>query len=472
MPKVPFPPFVSRSADEASLPGTVDARRVDCYADMVGGQVVFRKKPGTELFCDLGVTTPVDALYWWDSKDVVLAVSGGNVYRVTSQDGNFSDVTGDALSPVGHTSITDDGTYAFFASGGRMVHYNNSGTTVQLADSDAPTVVTHLDYLDQYILALVGNSSQFHHSDVGASLNWTATVFANAESNPDDLLAMHVAHREITLFGTKGIEIFYNDGTTPFSRLEGSYQEIGCIAANSIVNANGVWIFLNNDRQVTMLEGRTPRLKSGPYDDVIRNISAVADAYAVFISLGQHAFYLLSFPSENLTVAYDLVTDSWAEWGYWNSASGEHDMWPGKSYCYAKRWQLHLVGDRSTGKIYKLNPAVYQDAGNTIRSLLRSGHHDHGTLRRKTVAELIIRAKRGLGGVSGDEPVFTIRWRDDNGPWGNEVQVSLGKIGENEFIARLAPMGQYRTRQYEIAHTDNTDFVLVEMEEPQVELSD
>lgn len=456
----------NRSIDDSALPDSVGGRLVDGYLQLASSQAwSYRKRPGLRLFCDLHSGAPVDAIYWWDAKSVGLAVSGGSLYKLSSSDGNCAKVDGDALSVVGHTTFADNGSYVIMASGGRMISYDNTNPPAFIADADAPTAVTHVAFLDRYILANQANGSRFNWSDVNAPLNWTSTSFASPESKADTLLALHVGWREITLFGRQSVEVWYNDGTTPFSRLEGAYLERGCIAANSIVNAGGVWMWLDDERRVTMLEGRTPKLISGPYDDVIRGVSAVSDAYAQFISIGGHAYYLLTLPSVSLTVVYDLTTGAWYEWRYWDSEAGAYKEWLGRCSTYAIRWQKHLVGSRVDGKIYQLQAGTFTDAGTPIRTSFLSGQITHGSLAYKNSQELILRCKRGAGGGNGEEPVFEVRWRDQSGPWSNHRQVSLGKIGERDSVRSLFRLGRYRMRQWEIVHSDNTDFVLSGLEE-------
>ena len=39
------------------------------------------------------------------------------------------------------------------ANGGQMVTYDNTGTTSFMVDADAPTTVSHVAYIDGYLLA-------------------------------------------------------------------------------------------------------------------------------------------------------------------------------------------------------------------------------------------------------------------------------------------------------------------------------
>ncbi len=466
MPKIPLPGIVDRNVDESVLSDGTGALIRNAYVDVIDGRPIIRKRPGLRASTNLGTGAAVDGLYWWDKKSVALAATGGNVHKITSQDGNSEDVTGDALSVVTHASFTDNGPLAIIASGGRMLTYDNSNPTAFMADADAPTTVPKVAYLDGYILALEQNTARFHFPlDPTDILDWSALGFATASSKPDDLLSIKTGWDEINLFGKESLEIWVNDGATPFSKLPGAYIEQGCIAAHSVALAGTTWVWLNHERRIVALTGRTPEIISAAYDDVIRDINAVSDAYSDFISIGKHAFYLISFPSVDKTFVYDFTTGAWMEWGYWDSTNAKDKLWLGRSYAYARRWEQHLIGSREDSAVYQLDPDTYQDAGNEIRTVIRTGQISHGTANRKRSTVLRITVKRGLGSEAGSEPVFTLRWRDESGPWGNELQLPLGKIGETESVLQLNRLGIYRKRQYEITHSDYTDFQLAEIEE-------
>jgi hypothetical protein len=114
--------------------------------------------------------------------------------------------------------------------------------------------------------------------------------------------------------------------------------------------------------------------------------------------------------------------------------------------------------------VYKVDPSSYQDNGNTIKSLIRTGHINHGTDNFKRSNQLRVRLRRGVGAITGD-PQFSLRWRDQGGAWSNWHSRNMGRAGDPEFFVTFKRMGKYRTRQYEIQHADNSDFTLISIEE-------
>jgi hypothetical protein len=101
-----------------------------------------------------------------------------------------------------------------------------------------------------------------------------------------------------------------------------------------------------------------------------------------------------------------------------------------------------------------------------MRTVRRTGYVDHDTLAKKKCNSLTLKFKRGAGIPSSTTtPYVMIRWRDDgNATWSNEHVLSLGKVGETEFITKMTRLGIYRSRQYEFSVTDNVPLILIDAE--------
>lgn len=457
---IPLPQLTYRSADDVELSANIGARIVDMS---ISELQTYRKRPGLKLFADLGTNDKVDGVWWWDNKAFPLAVSQGKTFKL-AEGGNVTDLTGDALLTRRIPTFTDNGTIALIANGTRMVTTNGVAATAYIADADAPTDVTHVAYLDGYALANKVGTRRFFFSDPDDITSWGALDFFAAEGDPDFLTALHVANREISLFGDESDELWYNDGSSPFSRFETGFIQTGVRAVDTIKEIAGSYIFLDDEIRFVIVEGRRVRNISGPFDDVFRSLSSPSDASATIKHIGNRAFYVVTFNADDRTFVYDLSTEQWAEWGKWNPALGDYTKFIGRSHTYAKGWNKHLIGHISNGKIYELSFDHEDDAGETIRSVLRTAPNTYGRYIRKKSKGLRFRILRGLG-TGSDHPKFAMRYRDDGGKWSNEVQVDLGKIGENEYFTRLNKLGMYRSRQWEFIHTYGTDFQLVNIEE-------
>jgi hypothetical protein len=459
--KIPINGKVYQNIDDVELTN-ISPYLMDGWVDEKGHT---HRRPGLDLFVDLDSAAPIDGMYWDNNFGKLFAVSNGHVYSVTDAEGTNSDITGDALSAGTRPSFTSNGTYVVMANGGRMITYNNSGTTAYMADADAPDAVPFVAYLDQYILANHADEAKFYWSGVNA-ITWSALDFATAESRPDYLKAMGVIWREIYLFGSESIETWYNDGTTPFSRQDGGYTERGLLAPYSLKAIDNTWFFIDNEKRLVRLEGRTPKVISTPFDATLQSLQGMSSVKADHVTVGGKCLYVMQVPTANRTFAYDYKNDDWAEWGYWNSTTAEYEPWIGNCVEYAPSWNLHLVGSRKDGKIYKMSTSYYDDDGNIMRTARRTGYIDHDTLANKRCNSLTLKFKKGTGIASSTStPYVMVKWRDNGDVrWSNEHWLSLGKVGETEFITTMKRLGVYRSRQYEFAVTDNVPLILIDAE--------
>lgn len=451
-----------RNTDPTSLPPSVSAMLMDAYVNEFGHT---ERRPGLSPYVDVGTGVGVDGLYWWDEAQRVIAVSNGRIFSI--QDGappTATDVTGDALAigaPVSFASFSS-GTL-LMANRGRMMTYTPGGTTTYIADADAPTDVTHVAYLDLYLLALRNGTAQFAFSVVNNPTSWQSVDVATAEGHPDPLVALHVAQRELYLWGRSTLEIWYNDGATPFSRLPGVYIEKGCSAPFSIVplitRVSNTWFWIDQDRRFVRLVNRTPEAISVPFDRQLHGMTSVQDARAFLMQAGTEPLYVITFPTDQRTLVYNLLRNDWSEWGYWDTTSAVYRQYRGQVACYARNWNRHLIGDHRTGLIYTSSRLVYQDNGNPIRTFRRTAVFDHGTSERKRSSSAIYYVKRGVSSDTTEPQVFLRKNKDGKG-WGNEQWHSLGAIGDDCHLIRTRGNGVYRTLQLEIGCAENCDFIL------------
>lgn len=449
------------SADEVQLDQWA-ATIVDMVPVVIEGELQLLKRPGLDEFVDTGTSLPIDGLYWWDAQNVVLVVSNGRVWKITDQSGTMTEITGStALIDSALVSFADDGTRCFMANGANMVHTDLS-TLTTLADADAPTNVTHVAYLDGYILATVGSTGRVQFSGINDTLTWAALDFFSAEARPDPVLAMKEGFRELALLGRESVEFWANDGVTPFSRISGSAQPYGIAAPYSLALVGNTWMWLSDKRQFVTMQGRQVVPVSSPYDQVLHSYVAVDDAVGYTHIINGFPIYVLNFPTARQTLAYNYVTQQWHKWGYWDSSRGIYERYRGLSYCYARKWNLHLVGDYANGIIYKASREFHTDNSNPIRSLIRTGHVSYGNEVRKVSDVLRLRCKRGQGSASVTNPQVVMRQRIDNKPrWSNERWKSLGQVGQHELTIDWRRNGIYRTIQREFIHSDDSDFVVV-----------
>lgn len=464
--KLRLPNQIIKSVDQDALPGAYGNEIFDCYINQFGN---FVKRPGLDssVYANIG-NYPIDGMYWWQKKGVMLLVSNGSIYKATTSTGTYTDVGGVDLNAGTPVSFVEIEGYIAMANGGKVVLYDNSAVPFYITAANAPTAVTHVANLDRYLLCLQADSSLLWYSDSADPTAWTsATQFVRNDKLPDDTLSMHVIGSYIYCFGKRSIEIWYNAGD-PFtlSRLYGATMSRGLWAPYSVVRMEDSFYFLDSNKRISRLTGQTLEEISNPFDDEIRDVTPGTNAIGMGIDIGSKSFYVLNYLEANKTYVYDIKERKWGKWGYWDSTAGNYNRFLCNHYAYCDAWNLHLFGSRLDGKIYKMGADQYQDAGVDIRFFVDTGWINFNTSANKRGNRLRFRLKRGAGGTSGNEPVFSFRYCKDGkiDQWSNYRSISLGKQGEYEHYVHTGGIGMFRDLRCQFIHADNTPMTFIEAE--------
>ncbi len=463
MPEVPLPITgpAFRNVDESEL-DTRNAYLMNVLVNELGDTV---KAPGLEEWIDLGSTSGTDGLYWWDEQNVLIAVNGGRAFKITTAQGEWAPMHGQQV-PVGNkVSFTSNGTQLLYTNGGQIMLTTVNSEPAFLSDADAPTEVSYVLLHDQYAIAIARDTSQFQVSEVGDVTSWRAQDIFTAESKPDKLLAGLVSKDGILLLGRESGEFWINDGVSPFSRVRGLSLDRGIGSAYSLAKWGDEWFWIDEKRNPIRATIQGAKELANPYLKDFQELVSVDDCVSDVVVVDGWPVWIMNFPLANRTFVYNINQNDWSEWGAWDTETGVYKRFPGHSYAYAKPWGFHVVGDYRNGKLYKLKRSTFTYNGDIIRSVRRTGFITHGTTNRKRSKRVRVRLKRSTANSSVSAPVMTVRWREKNGPWSNERQVSLGRVGQHDVWVELQQLGMYQSRQYEFVHSDATDWILADAKE-------
>ena len=484
--------YVARSVNAA------DNRMINLFPEVIpeGGKEpgFLNRAPGLELLQTIG-SGPIRALWAHQTNGAdFYVVSGTEVYKMTSTSATPVKL-GDVIDG-GPVSIADNGTQLFFACNGPSYIYNEATNEFkQITDPDFPGAVT-VGYLDGYFVFNEPNSQRVWVTQLLDGTSIDPLDFASAEGSPDGLVAVNVDHREAWLFGTDSVEVWYDVGGTdfPLQRIQGAFNEIGCVAAFSIAKLDNSLFWLGTDARgqgiVYKANGYTgQRVSTHAIEYAIAQYGNISDALAYTYQQEGHGFYVLTFPSANATWVYDAATQAWHERaGLVNGAFTRH-----RSNCQCNFGGETIVGDFENGNIYKYSLDVYSD-NNAPQKWLRSWRAiptGQNTLKRTAQHSLQLDAESGVGlngftteqvfflvTQNGDnlitengnylatditssviaDPQVMLRWSDDGGHnWSNEHWTSMGGIGrfgQRIMWRRLGMTTRIRDRVYEVSGTD------------------
>lgn len=325
-------------------------------------------------------------------------------------------------------------------------------------DVQSPSWCTFL--AQQFIVKGGPRGGRYYISNPGTGLQWDAAVFGIPETDPDGISMLTASHGELWLFGPKTTEIHYatGDNAAPFAPKLGATLEWGTIAPFSVTDFDNTLAFIAQSTRggvrVMRMNGYTPtRISNDGIEKIFSGFGTVADAIGIGYDFDGHAFYTLTFPSEDVSWTYDAATNEWFET-------------PTNGGRYLGQWSQGLragtlITSYLDGKIYQV--ANTQTDGNfPIRVVVtgktlseREQWLDHDSL------QIVFEHGTAPGSRSAQA---MLRWSDDNAfTWSNEYWRPLGRIGRYKTRARWNRLGRARNRTYQVAISEPFSRVIVGM---------
>lgn len=366
---------------------------------------------------------------------------------------------------------------------------------------------TSVDIVDNYFVYNNPGSQQWGSSDLLSPIS-QSTSYALKDAAPDKLVALIVDHREVYLMGEASSEVWTDVGAVPFpfQRIPGTSTQHGIAAQFSVARLGNSFAYVSrNNRgqgQIMQMEGYIPkRISTHAVENTLAN-QYINDAIAYTYQLEGHEVYVVTFPTLNLTWAYDSTTTMWHKWLGMASDGTYMRHW---SNCSASFQGKVLVGDYSNGKIYSLDKQNYTDNGTNVRRLRRAPHLV-SDLQRQYFDELQLQFQPGVGttglsflqssntylgtnysinsiqtlsipavstfilgianaitpSITTTNPQAMLRWSNDGGStWSNEHWTSIGQQGKYKNRAIWRRLGMARDRVYEVAISDPVNAVIV-----------
>lgn len=452
--------YVARSVNAA------DARMVNLFPEVVpeGGKepAFLQRCPGLLNLATIG-SGPIRGLWTFSSDNsTAFVVSGNELYKINT---SYAATLIGSLPGNGPVSMADNGIQLFIACNGPSYIYNNStGVFGQIVDVDFPGAVT-VGYIDGYFVFNEPNSQRIWVTQLLDGTSIDPLDFASAEGSPDGVVGLIVDHREVWVYGTNSVEVWYDAGTPdfPLQRIQGAFNEIGCISAYTIAKMDNGLFWLGADARgqgiVYRANGYTgQRISTHAVEWQIQQYGNLTDALAYTYQQDGHSFYVLIFPSANTTWVYDVATGAWHERAGWSDGSFTRH----RSNCQMAFNNQIIVGDYQNGNIYAFDLDTYADNGQ-IQKWLRSWRAlptGQNNLKRTAqhAMQLDMESGVGLATGQGSNPEVMLRWSDDGGhTWSNYRTTSVGKIGEYYYrvwFRRLGMTMKLRDRVYELSMTD------------------
>jgi hypothetical protein len=460
------------------------------------------KIPGLRLHCPRIVETPCRGMYT-SGTGRTFGAFGSNVYEIFSN--GLRQVVGGLLTPSGlvkpsdPVSFCDNGTIMLVVDG--YTGYTLDLTTnqwVTMDDTEATGSTyfpinpgpTHCACIDTYFIVNVPNTAEYLWSNPGYVLDsmgsfpleyWNSLQSNKKIGYSDNILGLLSANNMLWLFGPESVEVHYDTGLTPgtWARYQGAIIECGTMARFSPARYQNNVFWLGTDTKTGTIgvfsnNGFQPiRISTRGIEQLIERGQDTSDAIGWCYAQGGHAFYVLSFPTANLTIVYDIVSQSWSRRTYWRTQDATTHRHRGIFHAF--NWGKNLMGDTITDCVYSLDVTKGDNddptgVGTNVIACVKTTPLLFATGRNQRINEIQIICSQGVGldtpdanGVGYDPKMLVSLSRDFGASWGNERDVRVGKIGEYSHRSREMMWGMGRNLVFRIRYTEPTPFLLVGM---------
>lgn len=353
------------------------------------------KRPGLLLNQSIIASEKVQGLYYWQAKDKIVAVVGGDIYAADSLTETLVKVntTGDSLE-LGIVKIVDTGYWLYFCSagGGKMMIWNGSDPATFVTDGAAPASVTTITTLNKRVIANDGDTNKIWYTAPAslttptAELTWEGYIEYGRIN--ESIIGLDVSGGELIAFKRDSMQAYFDDGKTPYKPLTGSQQKYGLINPSATGAFQNALYFVSPDTTIYKLENRQVSDISSEFMGQELNKLLNVNTASIF-ELDKKVIF--NFPDEDKTYAYDPLLRTWSNLTSFDGGLDKSFLATSATVIRAAgSTNLWVIGAKD-GSLYFWDPSVYTDAGTPIRFVVRTGHIGYNTLNRKASTRLVVK---------------------------------------------------------------------------------
>jgi hypothetical protein len=396
-------PLVSLTANRSTSPDK-DSRIVNGYIEKsVDGEVYIYKRCGYSSHSIPAAGTGRGIFYW---RGAIYSVVGGTLYKDLTSKGAVDATAGSFYT---FTSCLGTIPKLLLQNGVEAYFYDDAGGLVNIIDADfPPALVPGIAYLDGTIYVMTPEA-YVNGSDLEDPVNWDPLNSLLAQIEPDPGVALSKQMSYVVVFKGWSTEIFYdaqNATGSPLGRVEGAKVNVGCRHARSVQDLDGtlVWASLARSGGVSVMSmsGLKATDISNPSINRLLQDADFSSVYSWSMQANGHKFYILTLPTSNLSLVYDLKEGLWYRW---TDPSGNYMPIVASASDADTRV---ILQHESSGELFEVSGSLFSDDSTIYSFDLYTPIYDAGTSLRKVVNILEVIGDRV------DQGVLQVSFSDDD----------------------------------------------------------
>lgn len=430
--------------------------------------ITYYQWPGCEEFSQ-PLTAGINRCLYRTSIGTVYTVIGPTVYLQQSN-GNLVFV-GSIPDRASQVHMADNGLAVVLVDG------STSGWAIDMATNAFGAIIDPsfygadiVKFLDTFFVFNRPDTNQFYislgmvtYALLTAGTSFDPLDIAAKAGNADPIVTILVIQKNLWLIGELTTEPWIGTGAADFyfQQVQGTFINHGCIAPDTAVTTDVIGFWLMQDLQgkniIVQTQGYDIKEVSTPYlVSQFNTYDTTADAVSMILQTEDHAFFIIAFPTANVTWAMELTTGYWFQLGKWNTETNQFDRYRANNCCFA--FGKILIGDYSDGRVFSLNAELATDDGDNMK-FLRTFLHMVGPEFNRVIyknASANIQPGTSTKPVEStdedDEPDIYLRYSDDRGrTFSDPIPQSMGREGEYLTDPQWNRLGMARDRIFELS---------------------
>lgn len=287
--------------------------------------VFLKSKYEAFLYRDYMLTKITDADYpGWSQVTPTSITRSGSTATVTLPSAvNWQ--TGSKVTIAGATQTQYNGEFVISVTDSTHFTYKVTGTpatpaTGTITAKGGRTTVPGIAYLDGYFFVMDENAV-IYNCALGSPTSWNALDFISANIEPGAGVAIAKSQNYVIAMKSWSTEFFYDAGNavgSPLDPVLSAFTLVGCASGESVASIEGTIAWVSKTRQkgrsVHVMNGLQQQKVSTPDVERILNADNMQNIYAYGLKVSGHSFYVLGLRNSNLTLVYDITSDTWSQW--------------------------------------------------------------------------------------------------------------------------------------------------------------
>lgn len=366
-------PSYTMFSAKAEIEESINVFRERVETDQGVNPFVLYRSPGLECFKQTAAGNTVNGLY--PALGKLYAAAGNTLYEYSA-----------ASLTASYNPIVTDARPAYFAASKDVLLFVSAGHLYRLSAAVLAEVILDftpdmVSFINNIFVVLELGTSRFRWSeDSGAT--FPADLVQTFEADSNVVVSLEVAGAQLWVIGSR-VSQPYSVGPNPdapFIANPGGIVMAGTLAPDSVCVLGDSILFIDQSGQgscgVSMITGFQERKVSNAYIDNILSrlgrVSQIADAIGCALEINGHELYRITFPAADITLEYHKTLNEWEklEWLDWEAGQTHRH----RGFSYASAFGKVYCGDRDNGWIYICGLDVFYDYGFPIRSVRRTPH--------------------------------------------------------------------------------------------------